>query len=58
MSLTQHLIDKGLIRYQAGAWTLPRRIEPDDLPGSLGEALKPSFINSVTPLERSLKHSR
>ncbi len=40
MQLAQHLVDKGLIRYQAGAWTLPSRIDARDLPGTLTEALK------------------
>ncbi|MBN1652688.1 MAG: protein kinase [Deltaproteobacteria bacterium] len=40
MSFTQHMLDKGLIRYQAGRWTLPSRIDTGDLPSSLNEALK------------------
>lgn len=40
MHLTQHLLDKRLIRFQAGAWALPRRIDVGDLPSSLSEALK------------------
>ncbi len=40
MQLTQHLVDQGLVRYQAGAWTLPSAIDTADLPSSLSEALK------------------
>jgi tetratricopeptide (TPR) repeat protein/tRNA A-37 threonylcarbamoyl transferase component Bud32 len=39
MQLLQHLVDKGLIRYQSGAWTLPSAIDAGDLPSSLNEAL-------------------
>ncbi len=40
MELAQHLVDKGLVHYQAGTWTLPNRIDAGDLPGSLTETLK------------------
>jgi hypothetical protein len=40
MQLTQHLVDKGLIYYRSGAWTLPSRIDTGDLPDSLSEALR------------------
>jgi hypothetical protein len=40
MQLTQHLVDKGLITYQSGAWTIPSRIDTGDLPGSMAEALE------------------
>jgi len=40
MLLAQHLLDKGIVRYQAGGWTLPSSIEAFELPISLGEALK------------------
>jgi tetratricopeptide (TPR) repeat protein len=40
MRLTQHMLDKGVIRYQAGSWTLPGTIDTGDLPTSLNEAFK------------------
>lgn len=40
MKFAQHLVDKGVIRYEAGAWTLPSRIDIGDLPESLNAALK------------------
>jgi tetratricopeptide (TPR) repeat protein/tRNA A-37 threonylcarbamoyl transferase component Bud32 len=39
MQLLQHLIDKWLIRYQSGVWTLPGTIDAGELPNSLNEAL-------------------
>lgn len=39
MQLAQHLIDKGLVFFQSGAWYLPSRIDSSDLPDSLSEAL-------------------
>ncbi|MBN1654218.1 MAG: protein kinase [Deltaproteobacteria bacterium] len=40
MQFTQHLLDKGLIRYRTGTWTLPSSIDIGDLPGSLSEAIR------------------
>ncbi len=40
MRLAQHLVDKGVLRYQGGAWTIPTRIDSGDLPESLSDALK------------------
>ncbi len=40
MKFAQHLVDKRVIRYEAGAWTLPNRIDTGDLPESLNAALK------------------
>lgn len=40
MKFAQHLLDRGLVRYQAGAWTLPSKFDSGDLPDSLASALK------------------
>ncbi len=40
MQLAQHLLDRGVVRYEAGAWTLPTSIDAADLPHTLSEALK------------------
>lgn len=40
MRLAQHLVDKGVVRYQAGAWTVPDSIDASDLPDSLAGALR------------------
>ncbi|MBN1653564.1 MAG: protein kinase [Deltaproteobacteria bacterium] len=39
MQLTQHLVDRKLVRYQAGTWTLPSAIDASDLPSSVRELL-------------------
>lgn len=39
MQLAQHLLDRGVLRYQAGAWVLPARISEDELPRSIAETL-------------------
>ncbi len=40
MQLARYLVDSGAIRYRAGAWSLPERVEAADLPESLAEAFK------------------
>lgn len=40
MTFAQHLVDRGMIRYTSGAWTLPSRIDTGDLPNSLSAALR------------------
>jgi tetratricopeptide (TPR) repeat protein len=38
IQLAQHLLDRGEVRYEAGAWVLPSRIRDDALPRSLADA--------------------
>jgi tRNA A-37 threonylcarbamoyl transferase component Bud32 len=38
MELTQHLVDRGAIRYVAGSWTLPVHFNDGDLPQSIAQA--------------------
>ena len=40
MQLAQHLVDRGLVRYQAGAWSLPATIDAGDLPENMAQAFK------------------
>lgn len=40
MQLAQHLVDKGVVRYQSGTWILPASIDAGDLPSSLSEAFR------------------
>jgi tetratricopeptide (TPR) repeat protein len=40
IQLTQHLLDKGVIRHVAGAWMLPSSIDAGDLPSSLNDVFK------------------
>jgi Protein kinase domain/AAA ATPase domain len=39
LRLAQHFVDRGLICYAAGAWTLPSELDAGDLPASLADAL-------------------
>ena len=39
MRMAQYILDKGLARYQAGNWQLPRTLRASDLPASLADAL-------------------
>ncbi|HKU36508.1 MAG TPA: serine/threonine-protein kinase [Polyangiales bacterium] len=39
LRLAQHLVDRGAVRYEAGAWSLPARTDAADLPDSLASAL-------------------
>lgn len=40
MQLAQHLVDRGLARYQAGGWTLPGDFNELGVPQSIAEALE------------------
>jgi tetratricopeptide (TPR) repeat protein len=39
MELAQHLVSKGLARYEDGAWSLPSQLDEHDLPSSLAASL-------------------
>jgi hypothetical protein len=39
MQLAQHLVDKGLVRYHDGTWSLPAKLDTGSLPTSLANAL-------------------
>jgi hypothetical protein len=40
MELAQYLVDRGVIRYASGTWTLPRQLADRDLPSTAGDALR------------------
>jgi hypothetical protein len=40
LRLSQHLVDRNTLHYEAGAWTLPARIDDADLPSSMADALR------------------
>jgi hypothetical protein len=52
LRLAQHFIDRGLVRYAAGAWTLPSEIDPGDLPQSLAHALSARIDSLDEPARR------
>lgn len=39
MRLAQHLLERGVVRYQGGEWTLPERFDPAEVPTSMSQAL-------------------
>jgi serine/threonine-protein kinase len=39
MQLAQHLVDNRVVRYRAGAWTVPDSFDPADLPSGMTQAL-------------------
>jgi hypothetical protein len=57
IALCQHLIDRGLISYAAGSWTLPERATDGDLPASM-EALFRERVDRLNPAARWLAQSQ
>ncbi|HKU36596.1 MAG TPA: serine/threonine-protein kinase, partial [Polyangiales bacterium] len=53
LDLAQHLIDRGVITYARGTWTLPSRLAHDDLPPSAEHAIR-LRIEQLSPLARFL----
>jgi hypothetical protein len=53
MRLAQHLVDGRVVQYQAGAWSLPERIDSGDLPSSIAQALLAS-VDALSVEARSL----
>jgi serine/threonine-protein kinase len=53
LQLAQHMIDRGLVRYEAGAWLLPAEHDPADMPSSLHAALQAKFAK-LSPQSRAL----
>jgi serine/threonine-protein kinase len=39
MELAQHMVTRGIARYEAGAWSLPRKLQAGDLPSTLQGSL-------------------
>jgi eukaryotic-like serine/threonine-protein kinase len=39
MELAQHLVERGLARYEAGTWLVPAELSPHDLPQSMAASL-------------------
>jgi serine/threonine-protein kinase len=53
MELAQHLVDAGVIRCETGGYLLPEVLSGNDLPTSLGEALR-SRIRGLSPSAQAL----
>jgi tetratricopeptide (TPR) repeat protein len=56
MDLAQHLVDKGLVRYEGGGWTLPSEIGREDLPATAEDALR-ERVAALSPLSRFLSQA-
>ena len=57
MDLAKHLINKGVICYQSGGWTLPVRLDASDLPGTAEGAIR-DRIAALQPLARWLAETQ
>ncbi len=53
MQLAQHLVDRDLVRYQAGSWTLLSEIDVNDLPDSVVDTFK-ARVSKLRPRARRL----
>jgi hypothetical protein len=53
LRLAQHLVDHRMVRYQAGAWSVPERFDTAALPSSMAQALK-ARITALHPDARQL----
>jgi hypothetical protein len=51
MDMAQHLVDRQVIRYAAGTWTVPSRLSAEDLPRSAADAIR-ARIERLSPLAR------
>jgi hypothetical protein len=50
LGLAQHLVDHHVLSYEAGAWTLPRQIDAENLPSSMAQALRARLEQMSGPL--------
>jgi hypothetical protein len=57
MQLARHLVDRGVIRYQAGEWSLPESLAADDLPSNMLQALR-SRVSVLGATAAELAHVR
>jgi hypothetical protein len=48
LEMAQHLVDRGVIRYASGNWTLPRALSADDLPRTAAAAMQ-ARIGRMSP---------
>jgi tRNA A-37 threonylcarbamoyl transferase component Bud32 len=53
MELAQHLVERGLARYEAGAWWLPAEISETDLPKTMASSLL-ARVDALPPDAREL----
>jgi tetratricopeptide (TPR) repeat protein len=56
MELVEHLLERGVVRYERGSFVLPSSLSQGELPASLGEAIA-AAIDDLPPLARELAHT-
>jgi tetratricopeptide (TPR) repeat protein len=54
MRVAQHLVDAGIVRYAAGIWTLPARIDPAALNAAVRETLDADLSEGALDFARTL----
>jgi hypothetical protein len=57
MDLARHLVDKGVVSYDGGAWTLPVRLDSTDLPRTAEEAIR-DRVAALQPTSRWLAEAQ
>jgi tetratricopeptide (TPR) repeat protein len=57
MDLARHLVNRGVISYGGGGWTLPAALDPTDLPRGAEEAIR-DRISALQPLSRWLAEAQ
>jgi hypothetical protein len=53
MQLAQHLVDRGVLRYRNGAWSIPDNLDALDLPSGMAQALR-TRVDMLRPDSRAL----
>jgi hypothetical protein len=57
MDVAQHLLDKRVIQYAGGTWTLPALLSGSDLPSTGAEAIR-ARVEALSPLARFLGQAK
>lgn len=53
LRLAHHLVDRGVVRYHGGAWSVPAQVEQLELPNSMASALQ-ARVQALPPRARQL----
>jgi serine/threonine-protein kinase len=56
IQLAQHLVNQGVARYQAGAWSLPEFLDASELPSSMQKAVR-ARLDTTSSTARELAHA-
>jgi Protein kinase domain/AAA ATPase domain len=57
MDMARHLVDKGIVSYDGGAWTLPARLDSADLPRTAEDAIR-ERVDALQPASRWLAEAQ